>query len=120
MAERSYTLPKVWGDVGEHQAATAQEQPRGASPRRRRSGAAAQRSNPASKERQLHGHKRAERSYSTFTVRRGGREKIPLVQGTEQRLRFAGAALKRYPTSKVRETQVRRLVLREGIRGQTP
>ena len=44
----------------------------------------------------------AERSYSTFRVRRGD-----LVQGKEQRLRFAGAAVKRYPTSKVRETQVR-------------
>ena len=54
------------------------------------------------------GRRRAERSYSTFKVRRGGREKIPLVQGKEQRLRFAGAAVKRYPTSKVRETQVRR------------
>ena len=31
-----------------------------------------------------------------------------LVQGKEQRLRFAGAAVKRYPTPKVRETQVRR------------
>ena len=51
---------------------------------------------------------RAERSYSTFKVRRGGGEEIPLVQGKEQRLRFAGAAVKRYPTSKVRETQVRR------------
>ena len=40
-------------------------------------------------------------------VRRGGREKTPLVQGKEQQLRFAGAAVKRYPTSKVRETQVR-------------
>ena len=40
--------------------------------------------------------------------RRGGSEEIPLVQGKEQRLRFAGAAVKRYPTSKVRETQVRR------------
>ena len=50
----------------------------------------------------------AERSYSTFKVRRGGREEIPLVQGKEQRLRFAGPAIKRYPTSKVRETQVRR------------
>ena len=30
------------------------------------------------------------------------------VQGKEQWLRFAGAAVKRYPTSKVRETQVRR------------
>ena len=39
--------------------------------------------------------------------RRGGSEEIPLVQGKEQRLRFAGAAVKRYPTSKVRENQVR-------------
>ena len=42
-----------------------------------------------------------------FNVRRGGGEKIPLGQGKEQRLLFAGAAMKRYPTSKVRETQVR-------------
>ena len=42
-----------------------------------------------------------------------------LVQGKEQWLRFAGAAMKRYPMSKVRETQVRWLVLQEGIRGQT-
>ena len=41
-------------------------------------------------------------------VRRGGHEKIPLIQGKEQRLCFAGAAMKRYPTSKVRETQVKR------------
>ena len=34
-------------------------------------------------------------------------EEITLVQGKEQRLRFAGAAVKRYPTSKLRETQVR-------------
>ena len=34
-------------------------------------------------------------------------EEIPHVQGKEQWLRFAGAALKRYPTSKVTETQVR-------------
>ena len=50
----------------------------------------------------------AERSYSTFKVRRGSREEIPLVQGKEQWLHFAGAAVKRYPMSKVRETQVRR------------
>ena len=43
----------------------------------------------------------------TFKVRRGSGEKIPLIQGKEQQLRFAGAAVKRYPTSKVRETQVR-------------
>ena len=40
-------------------------------------------------------------------VRKGGGEEIPLVQGKEQRLRFAGAAVKRYPTPKVRETQVK-------------
>ena len=39
-------------------------------------------------------------------VRKGGDEDIPLVQGKEQWLRFAGAAVKRYPTPKVRETQV--------------
>ena len=51
-----------------------------------------------------------------FKIRRGGGEEIPLVQSKEQRLRFAGAAMKRYPTSKVRGTQVRRQVLPEGIR----
>ena len=60
-----------------------------------------------SKERWLCGRRRVERSYSTFKVRRGGPEKIPLIQGKEQRLHFAGAAVKRYPTTKVRETQVR-------------
>ena len=42
-----------------------------------------------------------------FKVRRGGSEEIPLVQGKEQWLHFAGAAVKTYPMSKVRETQVR-------------
>ena len=41
-------------------------------------------------------------------VRKGGSEEIPLLQGKEQRLRFAGVAMKRYPMPKVRETQVRR------------
>ena len=54
-----------------------------------------------SKERWLRRRRRAERSYW------GGRAEVPLVQGKEQQLCFAGAALKRYPTSKVRETQVR-------------
>ena len=49
----------------------------------------------------------AKRSYSTFKVRRGYHEEIPLFQGKEQQLSFAGAASTRYPTSKVRETQVR-------------
>ena len=41
-------------------------------------------------------------------VRKGSDEEIPVVGGKEQWLRFAGAAVKRYPTPKVRETQVRR------------
>ena len=42
-----------------------------------------------------------------FKVRRDDGKEIPLLQGKEQRLRFAGAAVKGYPTFKVRETQVR-------------
>ena len=34
-------------------------------------------------------------------------EEITLIQGEEQWLCFTGAAMKRYPTPKVRETQVR-------------
>ena len=45
---------------------------------------------------------------SNFDVKKGGGEEIPLVQGQEQWLHFAGAAVKRYPMPKVRETQVRR------------
>ena len=52
-------------------------------------------------------------------VRKGSSEEIPLIQGKEQRLCFAEAAVKRYPTPKVRETQVRWWVLQEGIRAQT-
>ena len=40
-------------------------------------------------------------------VRNGSNKEIPLMQGKEQRLYFAGAAVKRYPMPKVRETQVR-------------
>ena len=60
-------------------------------------------SNPMSKEWQLRGRRRAKRSYCTFKVRRGN-----LVQGKEQQLRFAGAAVKKYSMSKVREAQARR------------
>ena len=88
MVKRSYPSPKVRGSGLECQAETAQEQPRGGTPRPR-PGVVAVKSNPTSK------------------VRRGGGEEIPLIQGKEQQLRFAGAVLKRYPTSKVRETQVR-------------
>ena len=65
------------------------------------------RSNPTSKERWLRGCRRAYRSYPTLKVRKGIGEEIPFIQGKEQRLRFAGAAMKIYPTPKVRETQVR-------------
>ena len=87
-------------------AAMAKEWLRRATPHLRL-GVAAGRSNPTSKEQWLHGRRRAERSYSTLKVRRGGCEEIPLFQGKEQRLCFAGAAVKRYPMPKVRETQVR-------------
>ena len=73
-----------------------------------RSGVAAKRSNAMSKDWWLRGHRRAERSYSTFKVRRGGCEDIHFIQGKEQLLCFAGAAVKRYLMTKVRETQVRR------------
>ena len=56
------------------------------------------------KEQRLRRCRRAERSYSTVKVRRGSLEDI---QGKEQWLHFAGAAVKRYPTSKVRETRLR-------------
>ena len=65
----------------------------------------AERSNPTSKEQHLRRHRRAEKSYSTFKVRRGGHEEILLIQAKEKQLSFAGAAMKRQPTFKVRETQ---------------
>ena len=40
-------------------------------------------------------------------VRNGSGKEIPLLQGKEQGLCFAGAAVKRYPKPKVRETKVR-------------
>ena len=50
----------------------------------------------------------AERTYPMSKVRNGGHGEIPHVKGKEQQLHFTGAAMKRYPMSKVRETQVRR------------
>ena len=46
----------------------------------------------------------AGQSYPTPKARGSGSEEISIIQGKEQWLRFAGAAMKRYPTSKVRET----------------
>ena len=57
-----------------------------------RGGAAAKRSNPTSKEQWLHGCRRAERSYSTFKVSRGGGEEIPLVQGKRNPSKTVGVA----------------------------
>ena len=51
-------------------------------------------------------------------VRKGSGEEIPLIQGMEQHLYFAGAAVKRFPTPKVRETQVRRQVLQRASEGR--
>ena len=56
---------------------------------------ATERSKPTSKEQRLHGRRRAERSYSMFKLRRGICEEISLVQGKEQQLHVAGAAVKR-------------------------
>ena len=42
------------------------------------------------KEQRLRRRRRAERSYSMFKVRRGGRKEIPRVQGKEQWLHFPG------------------------------
>ena len=47
------------------------------------------------------------RNYPTLKVRNGGGKEIALIQGKEQWLCFAGVAVKRNPTPKVRETQVR-------------
>ena len=49
----------------------------------------------------------AERSYPAPEGRIGGREELPRIRGKEQQLCIAGAAMKRDPTSKVRETPVR-------------
>ena len=48
-----------------------------------------------------------ERKHPTSKDSSGGREKIPHIQGKEQRLHFAGVAVKKYPMSKVRETLIR-------------
>ena len=49
-------------------------------------------------ERWLRRHRRVLRSYPKLKVRNGGGKEIPLVQGKEQWLCLAGAAVKRYPT----------------------
>ena len=57
-----------------------------------RSEVVAQRSNPTSKKRLLPGCRRIERTYSTFKVRRGSREEIPLIQGKRNPSKMVGVA----------------------------
>ena len=47
------------------------------------------------------------RGTGAAAAQRSGRDELPHVQGQEQWLHFAGAAMERYSTSKVRKTQVR-------------
>ena len=68
-----------------------QEWLKGATPHPR-PGTAAERSNPTSKEWWLRRHRWAKRSYSTFKVRRGGSEEIPLVQGKRNPSKMVGVA----------------------------
>ena len=49
-----------------------------------------------------------------FKVRRGSHNEIPLIQGKEQGLHFAAAAVKRYPTPKVRKTQLKTVGVARG------
>ena len=74
VAERSYPTSEVRGGGQECQAATVQEQPRGA----------------------------------TLCSRSGGCVGAGGPRGAIPRSRSGGAAVRRYPSSKVRETQVRR------------
>ena len=98
MAERSHPTSEVRGSGG-------RRYPTPLSPR---PGAEGGSTNPMFTEPWLRGRRRAWRSYPTLNVRKGAGEEMPLVQGKEHWLHFAGATVKRYPTRKVRETQVRR------------
>ena len=101
VAGRSYPTPQAQG----------QGQRLGGDTPRPRPGAAARRSNPRPRP-----GAPTPRPRSCGCGGAGGPRGAIHVEGQEGR--FAGAAVKRYPTSKVRETQVRWLVLQEGIRGQ--
>ena len=133
-----YPTSKVRGISRECQAAMAQEWPRratqvrgqgqrpgGATPRPR-SGVVAERSYPMSKARGS-GQKdqpqaRGQGQWTggpTPCPRSGGCVGTGGPRGATLRSRSEGVEVRRYSSSKVRETQVRRYVLQEGIRGQT-
>ena len=51
--------------------------------------------------------KRGREELPHMQIRGSSSEELPYFQGKEQWQSFAGAAVKTYPTSKVRETQIR-------------
>ena len=77
--------------------------PRGATPHPR-SGQPAKRSYPMP---EVQGEVAARAQEGQEDLRHVQGQEGRLVQGKEQRLCFAGATVKRHPTSKVRETQLR-------------
>ena len=113
-------MSKVRGSGRGCQAATVQEQPRGAT-LHPRPGVTARRSNPTSevrdcsREEQPHvqgavavqAQEEGQEELLHVQGLEGRCKEIPLIQGKEQWLRFAGTAMKRYPMPKVRETQAR-------------
>ena len=121
MAERSYPVSKVGGHGWEeiHCVRGQGRQPGGATPNPRL-GAATETSSPTPKARGG-GRERQPDVQGVVAVRaqeglgepsniegqEGWREEVSLIQGKEQWLCFAGAAVKRYPMPEVRETQVR-------------
>ena len=70
-------------------------------------------------ERWLRRRRRAYRSYPTLKVRNGGGKEIRLIQGKEQRLCFAGAAVKRYPHVQGKRNPSKMVGVARVIRGQT-
>ena len=63
--------------------------------------------------------RRAERSYSTFKVRRDGCEEIPFVQGKEQQLCFAGGSREETPHVQGKRNPSKMVGVARDIRGQT-
>ena len=56
---------------------------------------------------------------SHVEIRNGGGKEIRLIQGKEQRLCFAGAAVKRYPHVQGKRNSSKMVGVARGIRGQT-
>ena len=94
VAETSYPMSEIrsggWDELTH--ARGQGQRPRGATTCPR-SGVAAEKNNPMSKEWWLRGRRRAERSYSTFEVRRGGGRRYP-----SSKVRSSGCALLEQPS----------------------